>query len=95
MDIKFIKNTNLDYQGEYVGVIETALSDEEMKSQIIAAIVDPTNGYDLHARDIRLDLMTNDITVGAEKRKLVRVEVRFNKHSEDTETKSVTLKEYA
>lgn len=92
MDIKFKKSINEDYRGEYVGALETSLSDEDIKTQVLTHI---TSTYDVQTRNVNIDVMSDDIVIGDATRKLVRVEVSFYKNNETNEVQSVSLREYA
>ena len=92
MDLILQKQTNLSYNGSFVEVVETALSEPEIESQVKTAIVKAHP--ELNSREVNLEIETHDIA-GMEGKKIVRIGVSFNKYADEKETLTFTLREYA
>ena len=92
MDIELIKNTNTHYSGEFTGLLTTELSASEIESQVKDKLVKEYT--DLSRHNIGVTVETHDI-VDMTGKKIVRIAVGFTQNTEEKETKTVTLREYA
>lgn len=93
MELTIKKSVDYNYEANFVGALDTTLSDNDIETQIKTQILESNLG--VVGRDIRLDLSTNNLTIGAETRKLVHISARWHVREESDDALAFTLREYA